>query len=1162
VTERVRGNPERLEEYTEETRRTLGPLRLAIDEYAEAVRAFNHASNDLGASLADDSGHYHATVHRLERVDGGPAAFAWALRRLDRFVSGAPAGAVLSTTEVDLFHRLIDARLASPSGSDDMVWAQALDAATETAEGVAAALGRIVDAAQAPDALDSWAISSLRAAVETLRRRNGDVAYLTRLYEALGPERTAALPGAIGLVVSGERSRTGGDGDLDVRATVAAVSETLAAASAHLDRQWRDGLFAAGSRDGILAGGFSLLFSTGRFDPKFAVRAGQLGIDVIDGAVWADPGVDRAKPLYEAIGQLNRHWADGGAALISAAARTPAAANALLRADGNARRVTSDQFGWRQHPDLPVVEAAPWWSIGGPVRELLTSGTVTYARHDLVAARAAATRVVNAAAPDRDPDDGRPWYAAAGHRVQGWVTGAGSEVRDFFAGVAQSTGRVVKGISEQLRQLDDRVAAQLRHARSVLDRISALVGRLAERFIDTVGGLSKSLALLVGALPTPITDAAQVAREVVTGAVDTLKGSLPPAPDSDDGPSGVERARDAAGKLLGRARDVGGKALDRARDAGGKLLDRAADAGGKFLGGARDWVFDKLGAIKDRIVGWLSEKVQAFIARIGPLLERLKEKWEHDIWPAIDRWVDDHVELLRNISTGFQILGGIADVIGLILLFTPLAPFAPIAFAIGRVFGVLSLAVEALLAATGNGSWTDFAIAAGLTFIPFGRIGKPLVKFLKPFIKKIPWARLGRLFGRLAGGARGVVARARRWIEEKLPTIANWTRRFVSRTRKWVEDQVQALANRIRGFVSRTRRWVEDQVQALANRIRGFVSRARKWVEDQVQALANRIRGFVSRTRRWVEEKVRAFSNRIRAAVVALKVFAKLGPRLGKKFIDEIGVQETERLLNVLDAPTLKRLSEKLSPAELKRLLDGLGEDRFKNLAKKLSPAQLKELADALEAVKAGELTHDDLGTVLGKLGRAKNDNQVNEALAELRNARRIIEAGEQAAGEPVHISASRARAKKLGFDIDKINEADALYRGADGNVHVEEVKATANALVDKLRKDPQQIDNLVAWQRLGPGRVAEIVIDTDEGWTDLFGIVRGRPALNHIIESGLPLRIGRRRFTNKQLRELRRAVEEDQVASGVPGMMSYNDYFKSIPTLDHLAARLGRPIP
>lgn len=84
MPETVRGNPTRLEAYTERTLPAIDRARSAIEEYSQAVGSYNDAGpNDLRSSLPDLGGELHATLDALSDLDGTPADFASALRALD-----------------------------------------------------------------------------------------------------------------------------------------------------------------------------------------------------------------------------------------------------------------------------------------------------------------------------------------------------------------------------------------------------------------------------------------------------------------------------------------------------------------------------------------------------------------------------------------------------------------------------------------------------------------------------------------------------------------------------------------------------------------------------------------------------------------------------------------------------------------------------------------------------------------------------------------------------------------------------------------------------------------------------------------------------------------------------------------------------------------------
>jgi len=111
MTHQVRGDPSRLEAYTEATEPAVRASGVAVDDYDDAVDAFLTAGpNDLGTGgVLDRSPVVHLTLAALGRLDALPAAFAFALRELDA------DGAVRVTTNLELFDALVAARIASPN---------------------------------------------------------------------------------------------------------------------------------------------------------------------------------------------------------------------------------------------------------------------------------------------------------------------------------------------------------------------------------------------------------------------------------------------------------------------------------------------------------------------------------------------------------------------------------------------------------------------------------------------------------------------------------------------------------------------------------------------------------------------------------------------------------------------------------------------------------------------------------------------------------------------------------------------------------------------------------------------------------------------------------------------------------------------------------------
>lgn len=111
----VKGVPDLLEPYTDDTLPTLPPVRDALERYRAALAAFNAAEpNDLGTTLDDRSPDLEATLDQLDVLDRIPAAFAAALRQLDTtFEPGAAApGATLAAQGGDQLNALIRDHIA------------------------------------------------------------------------------------------------------------------------------------------------------------------------------------------------------------------------------------------------------------------------------------------------------------------------------------------------------------------------------------------------------------------------------------------------------------------------------------------------------------------------------------------------------------------------------------------------------------------------------------------------------------------------------------------------------------------------------------------------------------------------------------------------------------------------------------------------------------------------------------------------------------------------------------------------------------------------------------------------------------------------------------------------------------------------------------------
>lgn len=117
----VRGDPDRLEAYTDDALAALAPARDAVEDYADAAATFNTAGpNDLGSSLDDLAPSLRAELDLLEALDAAPAAFAFALRHLDE-LSVSDGWAWAHVGDLEWFEALTRARLDLPGASDQDV---------------------------------------------------------------------------------------------------------------------------------------------------------------------------------------------------------------------------------------------------------------------------------------------------------------------------------------------------------------------------------------------------------------------------------------------------------------------------------------------------------------------------------------------------------------------------------------------------------------------------------------------------------------------------------------------------------------------------------------------------------------------------------------------------------------------------------------------------------------------------------------------------------------------------------------------------------------------------------------------------------------------------------------------------------------------------------
>jgi len=208
------------------------------------------------------------------------------------------------------------------------------------------------------------------------------------------------------------------------------------------------------------------------------------------------------------------------------------------------------------------------------------------------------------------------------------------------------------------------------------------------------------------------------------------------------------------------------------------------------------------------------------------------------------------------------------------------------------------------------------------------------------------------------------------------------------------------------------------------------------------------------------------------------------------------------------------------------------------------------------QAYNSGKITKEGLQRFISQLSKAKSLNQFDQVLAELRHANRLIESGVVAQNSLVLVSAKKGRQYHLGsttIEIDPVHEADALYLGTDGLIHLHEVKNTATALRNKLKKKPKQLERMLKWRKEEPyKREIRIVIGTEAGWTEVLTIRHSEPAAFVILkDNDVPLTIGEFNLTLAQMNELWDAIEKKIIVLRKQRAWSgFNAFYRQMPTL------------
>ena len=148
--------------------------------------------------------------------------------------------------------------------------------------------------------------------------------------------------------------------------------------------------------------------------------------------------------------------------------------------------------------------------------------------------------------------------------------------------------------------------------------------------------------------------------------------------------------------------------------------------------------------------------------------DSLADSW----WDRFESWVSDYAWLIKDICTGLEILATVAAVLALMLTGVGWVVM------LGLALTAVALVGRAVLAATGNGSWTDFLIdAAALVTFGLGggltRVAGKVVDQMVDLAKGMETAKVADLLDSYAMVA-GDAARQRvlaKFLEKTVPVV-------------------------------------------------------------------------------------------------------------------------------------------------------------------------------------------------------------------------------------------------------------------------------------------------------------------------------------------------------------------------------------------------------
>lgn len=242
-----------------------------------------------------------------------------------------------------------------------------------------------------------------------------------------------------------------------------------------------------------------------------------------------------------------------------------------------------------------------------------------------------------------------------------------------------------------------------------------------------------------------------------------------------------------------------------------------------------------------------------------------------------------------------------------------------------------------------------------------------------------------------------------------------------------------------------------------------------------------------------------------------------------------------------------------------------LGDDIFNDIS--LSADVRGSLKEELAVfLYTGKIPAADIKRALKTINTqriAGQENKIMDAIAELRQANRIIATGSIMEASEVRINVNvpgngivkiKVGNVEKSVNLEPLSEADLLYIAKDGKIHVHEVKKTAAALRGKLKeKGAKQAKNLLEWEskgaNFGEKREIKVVVENEEKWTEIFrDITDEKTVIKFLIENKLPLQISHYTISASQLKDLASKVDQKlETLSEAERMIFFTEKISSI---------------